>query len=873
MSLDLQQRLFSACLDATPDVRERLLDECSDPAVREQVRELLRAHAEAPSLSLPDLGEFPRIAAPHQVGPFRLLERIGEGAMGEVYLAEQQMPVRRRVALKILKFGLATREVIARFELERQTLALLAHPNIARIYDAGTTPDGRPYFAMEYVPGIPITKYCDQQRLDVAARLSLCAQACSGVQHAHLRGIIHRDLKPSNILVAELDGVPVPKIIDFGIAKATTRGSDTHTRFGNMLGTPEYMSPEQAQLSPLDIDTRTDVYSLGIVLYELLAGSRPYPVTSDSYNPAVIINEIMMREAVRPSDIAAERTDESVARAQLRRLTPAALAARLRGDLDWIVLKAIEKERARRYDSPAALAADLQRHADDQPVLAGPPSTMYRLRKFVRRHRLVVGALSIAFVAAIVFGSAMWWFARQAAGERDRANEEAEVARNVTAFTAGLFELANPISTGSNETTARGLLDAGVRRLRAQSETQRPDVRASLLEAAANAYRGLGAYPESDRLLEEAIELRRRQIDKAPAAYAHALQSRAILRRDQGEFEDATALARDAAKILESTPDVPRADVQRAWLDLAEILRRRSELDEASTLATRALDESASLTPVRARALLVLGRVREAQGELAQSEQLLQQALDLQMQLDGPRGEMTIEAKNGLAGTFVTMGQPERAEPLLRTIVDDVRSVYGPEHGEVGIALNNLANALSDVPEKYAEAASVYLEAADILRRTKGPQHPEVGTTYNNLGALYLKTQEWTRADEAYQHAIAIRVAALGDAHPEVASSRNGRAMALAKLGRYDEAEALLRPSIATFTATLGAEHWRTANARRYLASVLAGQGKFDEAQREVDAACAILTKSLGADHPRTVAALQARSEIDAQRRASRVAK
>jgi eukaryotic-like serine/threonine-protein kinase len=872
MSLDAQQALFGACLDAATDQeRERRLAECTDPQLREQVRELLRAHATASSLSVSfGLGDFPRMAAPHQVGPFRILERIGEGAMGDVYLAEQQVPVRRRVALKILKFGLATREVIARFELERQTLALLTHPNIARIFDAGTTDDGRPYFAMEYVHGIPITRYCDEQHLDLQARLSLCVQACGGVQHAHLRGIIHRDLKPSNILVAELDGVPVPKIIDFGIAKATTStGADTYTRVGHLLGTPEYMSPEQAQLSPLDIDTRTDVYSLGIVLYELLTGVRPYTVTSDALNPAVLMNEIMTREPARPSEVVADRTPEGAARAERRRLSPFALAARLRGDLDWIVLKATEKDRARRYESPAALAADLRRHADNEPVLAGPPSRVYRFGKFVRRHRLAVGALSVAFVAAIAFGSAMAWFARQAAGERDRASQEAEVARNVTAFTAGLFELANPTSTGSSSISARGLLDAGVRRLRAQGDTQRPDVHSALLEAAGNAYRGLGAYDESDEVLNEAIELRREALATDPVPYARALLSRAVLKREQGDLDQAMQIAREVGRILENGGDVPLDDVHRSWLELAEVQRRRSELDEASALAERALLASAPHTPTRARALMVLGRVRAAQGQLPDAERLLQEAYELQVDLQGPLSEMTLEAKSGLAELLVTMGQTERAETLLRSLVVDARGIYGNEHAEVGIALNNLANALSDIPAKFEEAVLVYSEAVDLLRRTKGPEHLEVGTTYNNLGAVFLKTQEWDKADEAYRYAIAIRMAGLGERHPETASSINGRALALNKLGRYDEAGLLLRQGTASFTSSLGAHHWRTANARRHLATVLANQGRFDEARREIDAACEILTRTLGAGHARTVSAVQARDEIEAQWRAS----
>jgi serine/threonine protein kinase len=862
VSVDSQRRLFDACLDAASDAeRERLLESCRDPELREQVRGLLRAHADSPdSLLEYDVHEFPRLAAPHQVGDYRILQRIGEGAIGEVFLADQQAPVRRRVALKILKFGLATREVIGRFELERQALAVLAHPNIARIFDAGTTADGRPYFAMEYVPGIPVTRYADERRLDVEARLALFKQVCSGVQHAHLRGIIHRDLKPSNILVAEMDGAPVPKIIDFGIAKATTTAtgeSDVYTRHGNLLGTPDYMSPEQAQLSPLDVDARTDVYSLGILLYELLTGSRPYEVTRDAMNPAVVLNEILSCETRTPSEAAARTSPVNVAHAERCRSTPAALAARLRGDLDWIVLRALEKDRQHRYDSPAALAADLQRHADDEPVLAGPPSALYRVRKFARRHRFAVGMLGSAFVAALLFGSAMAWFALDAAAERDRANQEARVARRVTAFAAGIFELANPARTGSKSMSARELLDAGVRRLLVQGDAQRPEVRAALLEAAGTAYLGLGAYDQATGLLDAAVAIREQRREADPAAYAQALLSQSMLKREQGDLERATILARDAERALRAAG--MQTDVwHRARLDLAEVLRRRTELDEAATLAERTVEATSVATgeraSVRARALMVLGRVRAAQGNLPVAERLLGDAFRMYVEQEGPLGEMTLEAKNGLADTLVIMGQPARAEPLMRELVEDVRRVYGEEHAEMGIVLNNLGNALSDMPEKYDEAAEVYLRAAAITRRTRGAFHPETATTYNNLGALYLKTRDWNKADAAFQQAIAIRTTAFGADHPHTAQAERSRAEALGRMGRLGEAERLLRNSVATYEQSLGPEHWRTANAQLYLGWVLALEGR-PEAGQSMNDANARLVRALGEEHPRVLAA------------------
>ncbi|HEU4517669.1 MAG TPA: serine/threonine-protein kinase, partial [Steroidobacteraceae bacterium] len=312
----------------------------------------------------PELAEL-QLGLDRRVGAYRVLERIGQGAIGEVYLAEQTTPVVRRVALKVIKLGMDTREVIARFEAERQTLAIMSHPSIAQIYDAGVTESGRPYFVMEHVPGIPLTEYCERHRCSLRSRLALFLEICDGVQHAHQKGIIHRDLKPSNLLVAERDGRPVPKIIDFGVAKATAPGlqpSDAHTRLGHLIGTPEYMSPEQAQLSPLDIDTRSDVYSLGVVLYQLLVGALPYRLTGDTATPAQIRHELLASDIRAPSEVLRREPARSAAMAAQCATTPRSLLRAVRGDLDWIVLKALEKDRNQRYPSVSGFAADVQRH-------------------------------------------------------------------------------------------------------------------------------------------------------------------------------------------------------------------------------------------------------------------------------------------------------------------------------------------------------------------------------------------------------------------------------------------------------------------------------------------------------------------------------
>src|SRR6267154_1171991 len=381
----------------------------------------------------PSAGSAADLASEAQksLGPYRLLQKLGEGGMGRVWLAEQTAPVRRQVAVKLIKAGMYDDAVLKRFASERQSLAIMDHPSIAKVFDAGTTPDGQPYFVMEYVPGVPITDYCDQKRLNIRERMELFIKVCDGVQHAHLKAIIHRDLKPANILVTEVDGKPLPRIIDFGLAKATTSLAPDEsmlTRLGAFVGTPGYMSPEQADTSLQDVDTRTDVYSLGVVLYVLLTGSMPF---DSKKNVHEVLRQVREVEPPRPSIKIATGKKSSTGSAQNRGSEPRQLAKLLRGDLDWITMKALEKDRNRRYGTPSEMAADIIRYLHHEPVVARPASTAYRMRKYARRHRIavVVATGLVAMLAAFVVVQRVQL--QRTRLERDRANRERDPGQSV----------------------------------------------------------------------------------------------------------------------------------------------------------------------------------------------------------------------------------------------------------------------------------------------------------------------------------------------------------------------------------------------------------------------------------------------------------
>ena len=586
--------------------------------------------AEPPSA--PDTQGAPEAAAESpapQIGPYRLISKLGVGGMGQVWLAEQTEPVRRRVALKLIKAGLYDDAVAQRFLSERQSLAMMEHPAIAKVYDAGATAAGQPYLAMEYVDGLPLTDYCDQNKLSVKDRLKLFLQVCEGVQHAHQKAIIHRDLKPSNILVTEVDGRPTPRIIDFGLAKFTTplvAGETMLTQYGAFLGTPGYMSPEQADPAIEDIDTRADVYSLGVILYELLTGDLPFDTTQWKHQRFdEILRHLRERDPARPSTkVSTTKTPSkstAAIRAESRSTDPRQLALSLRGDLDLIALKALEKDRSRRYAGPFELAADIERYLENRPVLARPASTGYRVRKYLRRNRLAVSLTTAAVLLFVSFAIVQAIQLRRTTQERDRADR-------VAAFMTQMFEVSDPSEARGNSITAREILDRSSADID-KSLGRDPELRASMMFLMGRVYRGLGLYAKAQSLLQNALEIDRRTLGPNNAHTIAAMSAMASVMASQGQFKEAEILARQAT------------DQSTRLFGL----RSNDTLKARQTLAT----------------------VLSMEGRYAEEEALNRETVNTARSLLGPENPETAAYTFGLANAYDALGRYPEAEALFRT--------------------------------------------------------------------------------------------------------------------------------------------------------------------------------------------------------------
>jgi non-specific serine/threonine protein kinase/serine/threonine-protein kinase len=802
--------LFLAALEHPPDRRPAFLQEAcaGDEELRREVESLLAHHDDDGSSALMEATTAVRPtkpAPPRRIGPYRLLQKLGEGGMGEVYEAEQEAPVKRRVAIKLVKWGMSGEEVLARFDSERQALALMSHPNIARVYDAGATGDGRPYFAMEHVPGVPLTAYCDTHRLSVEERLRLFILVCHGVQHAHQKGVIHRDLKPSNILVTLVDDEPVPKIIDFGVAKATSARLTERTLFtqlGQWIGTPEYMSPEQAEMTGLDIDTRTDVYSLGVVLYELLVGARPFdPKELRDLSFDELRRTIREKEPTRPSTRVSGLGADSGTTASNRRTDVPSLARVLRGDLDWVTMKALEKDRTRRYGSPADLGADIERHLRDEPVLASPPSTAYRLRKFVRRHRMGVAASALVVTALVVavVGTSIGLL---------RAKREAENARQVSELLVGIFEELNPDSM-SPTLSVNDILARGAGRLDRELEDQ-PLVQARLQTAIGYASSQLGDHDAGRALLEDALETRRALLGDEHPDVAWTLNRLGLVYYWAGEHGRAREAFGRAVEILEAAHGPDTSEVAEALTNLGFVLWRSGDLVGARAHLERALaiqETSRGPDDFRvANALYFLGIVALDEWDHASARSALQRALVIREQTLGPDHPSVGWPLHELGRVELATGDHEAARSFFERALAVQEKALGPDHLNVAFPVTGLAQVHSLAGE-YDEADALFERSLAIREGALGTDHPDLTWTLRPWAAHLGRRGDPDGGRRLFEWALAIAEKEWGPDGIEVSHCLADHSLLEYRAGDYVRARELRERALAITRKTLGSRH------------------------------------------------------------------
>lgn len=636
-------------------------------------------------------------------GSYRLLQCLGEGGMGVVWLAEQIHPVRRHVAIKVIRAGMDTVHVVSRFEAERQALALMDHPGIAKVLDAGTTPEGRPYFAMEYVRGEMITTFCDRHRMTVDQRLELFGRLCDAVQHAHQKGLIHRDLKPSNILVSSSDDQPELRVIDFGIAKAIASPMANRsglTEFGTVVGTLEYMSPEQASNS-IDIDTRSDIYSLGVILYELLTGALPFDwATLREHSVDYIRETLRTQEPLRPSERVALALRGNGAAAESRATSGAKLVKRLKADLDWITMKALEPDRSRRYPTANGMALDVRRYLKHEPVSAGPPRAMYRTARFVRRHRFGVLAATTFIVLTLAFGAVTLIQAR-------RITREAETTKQIADFLVGLFNVSDPSEARGNTLTAREILDRGAARVDSELKRQ-PEIQARLMSTIGNVYSRLGLFANAEPLLRRALESEQLTLGADNPNTLSTLDALAEANWREGHNEEA----------------------QRLYTELLE--RRRAILGDGD-LATISASDS-------------LAVVLMYEKQWPEAEKLLKRALEQEQRTLGDQHPATLTTLNNLGSLYWRQGRYAESLPFTVAAVQGRTRVLGADHPETLTSMNNLATTY-DRLDRFGEAEQMYLQTIAVKTRVLGQLHSSTAGTIRWLAGMYVRQGRYDEAE------------------------------------------------------------------------------------------------------------------------------
>jgi eukaryotic-like serine/threonine-protein kinase len=824
---DRELVVFSAALRLPSGERAAYLDEAcaGDAALRQRVEELLHASDEAGNFlespaNVPPTRSVPALPAEKpgdKIGRYKLLQQIGEGGCGAVYMAEQTEPVKRRVALKVIKLGMDTKQVIARFEAERQALALMDYPNIAKVLDVGATDTGRPYFVMELVRGIKVTDYCDQNNLSTRERLELFIKVCQAIQHAHQKGIIHRDIKPSNILVTVNDGVAVPKVIDFGIAKATQgRLTDKtlFTAFEQFIGTPAYMSPEQAVMTSLDIDTRSDIYSLGVLLYELLTGKTPFDANAllqaglDAMRRT--IREV---EPLKPSARVSTMLDaERATTASHHQTEPPKLIHLLKGDLDWIVMKCLEKDRGRRYETANGLAADIQRHLNTEPVVARPPSKLYEFQKSVHRHKFgFAAATAVALVLLIGVTVSTWQAIRatravreqvrlrqQAEADKKKAQTEAARSEQTAQFLRDMLDGVGPSAAlGRDTTMLREILNKTAERAD-KDLTNQPLVEADLQNTIGWAYGAIGEYGKAEAILRESVVLRRNLLGNESREVADSLDTLGWVLFVEWKLTEAEATDREALVIRKKLYAQPNLELANSLNDLGLVLRREGKLDEA--------------------------------------EELLHQGLTMRRQLLGNENQYVLDSLGNLAWLFYLQNKLDEAEAMFRENLAIAKRLYGNQHPAVDAALSGLGNVLM-TEGRLAEAETIDREVLAQTTRFYGHETVDTADEALSLGEVLEREDRFSEAEPLFREVLAIDKKSLGNDHIRVCEVLEDLAGTLQSQGELAESEALLREALA-IREKQQPEIWETFDCRSMLGGNLLAQKKYAEAEPLLVSGC-----------------------------------
>ncbi|PWU10955.1 MAG: hypothetical protein C5B51_03515 [Terriglobia bacterium] len=843
---------------------------------------------------------------PGNIGHYRILRLLGEGGMGIVYEAEQQHP-RRIVALKIIKPGLTSSELLRRFEQESQALGRLQHPGIAQIYEAGTEDTGfgpQPYFAMEFIRGLSLIQYADAEHLNAGQRLELMAKVAEAVDHAHQRGLIHRDLKPGNILV---DETGQPKVLDFGVARATD--SDTQatrqTELGQLVGTLSYMSPEQVLADPLELDTRSDVYALGVVLYQLLAGRLPYTVSRK------------LHEAVQT----------------IREEDPAPLSSisrNYRGDIETIVAKALEKEKARRYASAVELAADIRRYLADEPITARPPSAAYSIQKFGQRHQaLVIGMASVFLVLVTGIVASTWQAMRanrasqaallerdratkaeqvalserdratkaeqgatrerdralsaeqlssqernRAVAEKHRADTEAAAARAVNEFLqndllaqASASTQANPNTKPDPDLKVRTALDRAAARIQGKFD-QQPVVEASIRHTMSKTYRDLGLYIEAQRQEERALDLRRRALGETHRDSMLSLNDLALLLLDQEKYDQATPLFAKVLEVSRRLRGEADHDTLSSMNNLASAYQKQGKYGLAEPLYHRVLElERRTLGREHVDTLHTannLAALYQDQGRYVQAEDLLANLTELARQFLGAEHPDTLGIMDHLAMVYQLEGKYTQAGQLYSQILEFRRRVLGMEHPGTLDALNSLG-MLYFRQGRFAAAEPIFLDLLNVRRRLLGDQNPQTLDVMTNVGAIYYTQGEYSKAEPLFLKVLDLRRRLLGEEHPVTLQIMNTVAVVYRSQGRYEEAERLISNVLDARRKLLGIGHPDTLTSMYSLALLYQLEGRFAQADGLYTEILDVRRRVLGSEHPDTILVLAALGRVRIQ--------